>query len=587
MKHASATGVGCGVRFWSRSRLGLGLTALSSLVGFVLVAVATGGGVGLSADSAYYIGVANELAAGHGLTIPFGTPEPTPLGTQWGPLMPAVLAAVAQFGPDPVHAIRWINALCLAGTAIICAAAIRKATGSSALSVAAALLLVTSQAMLSVHAMAWSEPVFIFLAMLALVLMASHLRTQRKLVLVGAVTAAAAAWLTRYAGASLVVTAFACLLIQPGRWRFRIAAACCVALMAMLPMTPDGPTWIGWMRTHLGGMTVDSHRASALEILRIKEGFGVILNWLWPWGFDAYQPRGAAMQVASGTLVLAALLIVTLYSWAAILRRSGARRAKERASGVPSDAGRADLADSSGAELGAVMGLFIAVYMVFVVAAVSLFGRVVSFNTRIMLPMMPAAVIMLAVGWNVLWRRFGQSRGFGFACAGAVAVVLSVRVAGAVDYCPYVASGHGMGAQGYHHQSWRTSPTITALRGLPETATLYSNAPDAVYLLTGRNALWLTMLAECRGGSGPNENPRGDSSHKADGEFIVFFDRVGGRSSMPTKEDLAIWPLHTVSTTKDGAVYSIAEPLTRRGARDERPRLPVHPSETAEGRLPL
>lgn len=511
--------------------------AIAALAGFALIAVATRNGIGLSVDSAFYISVARELAAGNGLTVPWGTPEPTAMGTRWAPLMPGILAAVAQLGIDPVDSVRWVNAICLAGTAAICGFAIRRVTRSLALGVLVACMIVTSRTMLAVFAMAWSEPIFILCATLSLVLLAEFLRTRRMILLVATLTAVSAACLTRYAGASLAVAAFACLLLQPGRWLIRSLAAACAALMAFAPMYPGGPTWIAWMQAHRGGLTEDAHHSTALEVLRIHEGLDAVTQWLWPWGLAGGRSIGAAYQMIVVTGAVVALIVVTISSW----RHLHQKRAST----------------TSGEELAAAAGVFLAAYLILIIAAVTLFGRTVSFNHRILLPLFPPAAVMIAVGCKMLQAKGRLSPRIVRGSAALCLLFVGIRAIGAVDYCGYIASGHGFGAQNYQHASWRTSPTIRELDRLPPNATIYSNAPDAIYLLTGRNAIWASLLDRPEGNPDAGHSP--PFPNKASPAYLVFFDRLSWRPSSPKRDEIAAWPLSALARAQDGEIFAFTE----------------------------
>jgi len=553
--HADTIG---GLNAQREQRRGVALIALASLVGFLLIGVATRNGVGLSVDSAFYIGVANELAAGNGLRVPWGTAEPTPLGTRWGPLMPAVLAAISRFGVDPVHAARWVNAICLSLTGLVCGIAVLRATGSIGLSVFVTLVLATSQSMLAIFSMAWSEPIFIVLATLAMVLLAAHLKTKRRIVLSGAVIAILAACLTRFAGASLILAAFGCLLLRPARWGIRFIAAGCIVLLSLLPMTPGGPNWLSWMVIHLGGKTLDSNHAPLLEVLRVNEGLDVLTMWLWPWGLDAFRPRSAAAQMIPAGLLFAALGWSAWTTWKAF-RKSAA---------APTNRARNPIlvqspTPSGGVELGYVIGVFIAAYLLLIIAAVGLFGRTVSFTERIMLPLMPMAVMLLAIGWNTLRPQARSSRRTAMVLVTACTLVIGLRMVGALDYCRYIAEGHGAGAQNYQQPSWRTSPTIAEIRNLPVDATIYSNAPDAIYLLTGRNSIWLSLLQDTKPADPATLASKSNSTQPAHSACIAYFDRLAWRPSSPPRHELVErWPVMTVAATKDGAIYSFTEALS-------------------------
>jgi hypothetical protein len=538
-------------------RRGVALIALASLVGFLLISVATRNGVGLSVDSAFYIGVADELAAGNGLRVPWGTAEPTPLGTRWGPLMPAVLATVSQIGVDPPHAARWVNATCLSLTGLLCGLAILDATGSVGLSLLVTLLLVTSQTMLAIFSMAWSEPIFIVLSSLAMVLLATYLKTKRRFALFCAVFLIVAACLTRYAGASLIAAAFGCFLLKPGRWGVRLLAAGCIVLLSLLPMTPGGPNWLSWMVIHLGGKTLDSNHAPLLEVLRVNEGLDVLTMWLWPWGLDAYRPRSAAAQLIPVSFLLLALAASSWATWRAFRKSTAAS-----SSGAQNPIRNNASFSSGGVELGFVITVFIGAYLLLIIAAVGLFGRTVSFTERIMLPLMPMAVMLLAIGWNTLRPQARSNRRTAMVLATACTLIIGLRMVGALDYCRYIAEGHGAGAQNYQQSSWRTSPTIAEIRNLPKDATIYSNAPDAIYLLTGRNAIWLSLLPDAKPSDPASLASKPNSPHP-NHACIAYFDRLAWRPSSPARRDIVTrWPVMTVAATKDGAIYSFTEALS-------------------------
>lgn len=532
---------------------GAPVIAAASLLGLALIAFATRNGIGLSVDSAFYVSVARELAAGHGLTVPWGTPEPTAVGTRWAPLMPAVLAGIAKLGFDPVHSVRWVNAVCLACTSGICGFTIFRSTRSLTMGIVVSLLVVTSQTMLAVFSMAWSEPIFILCSTCAVVLMAGYIRSRRTAYLVAAFLAILAACLTRYAGASWIIAAFGCLLLQPGRWRFRALAAGCAALMAFVPMYPGGPTWITWMNTHQGGTTDDATLAPALEVLRIREGLDVITNWLWPWGLDKFKPEQIAIQAAIAAIVAVILAFIGVSSWRTIYQRQSTT-SKRVVAGGRTQPGFI----ISGEALGAACGLFVVAYFALIIAAVGLFGRTVSFTPRIMLPLMPLAIMMLAIGWRSFQRRRRFPKWVTVSCVTICTLIIGVRAAGAFDYCDYISAGHGCGAQNYQQASWQSSPTVRAMEMLPQDATIYSNAPDAIYLLTERNAIWLSILNEKTGMS--NQVDVASKPASAAPAYIVYFNRLSWRPSSPQRDELAVkWPLSEVISESDGAIFKFRE----------------------------
>ena len=82
---------------------------LISLIGMVLVLRATPQGLGLSDDSIAYIAGARSMAAGDGYREAWlASDQPV---THFPPSFSAVLAFFGLLGIDPLHAVRWVNAL--------------------------------------------------------------------------------------------------------------------------------------------------------------------------------------------------------------------------------------------------------------------------------------------------------------------------------------------------------------------------------------------------------------------------------------------------------------------------------------------
>ena len=79
-----------------------------ALLGMAGLLLATRLGIGLSTDSAVYIGAARNLESGRGLTVPFGREIGAPL-TIAPPLFSAMLAMIGFFGLDPLTGARWLN----------------------------------------------------------------------------------------------------------------------------------------------------------------------------------------------------------------------------------------------------------------------------------------------------------------------------------------------------------------------------------------------------------------------------------------------------------------------------------------------
>jgi hypothetical protein len=362
---------------------GWSLLFLPAVLGAALVLIATRDGVGVSIDSVVYLSVAREIADGHGAVIPWGTPKPTPLSTQLGPLLPTVLAAVSRLGPDPIEVARWLNALVYGATVLLIGVYVRRATGSMWLAACVATLIATSRQLLNIHAMAWSEPLFLLFTMAALLILASYISTGRAVVLVAACAATALALLTRWAGAALVVAAFSALMLGRARLRYRVIAAACSAGLLCMPMCPGGPTWIKyiWQCFQVGPelSQPDSPERSYL-VNGLRSGLGVIVDWVRPWPLPSFSMGGPGRAALVGCVV-AILLGLAIHA-----RLS------------PSFGKRGDSA-ALRANLCWVLGLFLAAYPTFLIGIMVFFGKnKLAFDSRILSPLLIPGLLLAFLG---------------------------------------------------------------------------------------------------------------------------------------------------------------------------------------------
>ena len=139
---------------------------LISLIGFCLVLQATPEGAGLSDDSIAYIAGARSMVAGHGYREAWlASNQPV---THFPPAFPSVLAFFGFLGIDPLHAARFVNALLFGLSAGLLGILAWRMTPSLTAGLVLAGLFVLSGDLLQVHAVAMSEPLFIFLSLLSL-----------------------------------------------------------------------------------------------------------------------------------------------------------------------------------------------------------------------------------------------------------------------------------------------------------------------------------------------------------------------------------------------------------------------------------
>ncbi len=139
--------------------------SLISIFAVLLVIRATPQGLGLSDDSIAYIAGARSMAAGDGYREAWlASDQPV---THFPPSFSSVLAFFGLLGIDPLHAVRWVNALLFGLNAALLGILGWRMTPSLSVGPVLAALFVVSGEMFAVHAVAMSEPLFIFLSLLS------------------------------------------------------------------------------------------------------------------------------------------------------------------------------------------------------------------------------------------------------------------------------------------------------------------------------------------------------------------------------------------------------------------------------------
>src|SRR5215208_793039 len=211
---------------------------LISIAGILLVIKATPNGLGLSDDSIAYIAGARSMAAGDGYREAWlASNQPV---THFPPAFSSVLAFFGSFGIDPLHAARWVNALLFGLNAWLLGILGWRMTPSLSAGLVLAALFVTSSQMFQVHAVAMSEPLFIFLSLLAFWMFDLYFeRDHHWWWLVACGIFVGVAYLTRYAGLALVATFVVALFVLHTDRRKRIVSAG-IFLVGFVPWA------IGW-----------------------------------------------------------------------------------------------------------------------------------------------------------------------------------------------------------------------------------------------------------------------------------------------------------------------------------------------------
>jgi hypothetical protein len=191
--------------------------------------------------------------------------------------------------------------------------------------------------------------------------------------------------------------------------------------------------------------------------------------------------------------------------------------------------------------------LFAIVQIVVLEIAITFFDAFVNLDSRELIPCFVAVVVALACSIE-------RTRAMRLLVAAAVVASLG---RGAFEIAKDVPLF-------YRTSQWTHSPVIAAVRELPAHTIVYSNAPDAIYLLDGRatssvpelfdfstrkhNSRYAAQLAEI-------------SSTLSTRGGVVVYVRGLGRTYLPSERTLVnALSLRLIRETRDGAVYGLRTP---------------------------
>jgi 4-amino-4-deoxy-L-arabinose transferase-like glycosyltransferase len=463
--------------------------------GVLSILFATSQGVGLSADSAAYISAARSFLSSGTFMVPHdGKLVPLLL---WPPLFPAISAAPGLIGIDPLTSVRWVNALFFGANIILIGAIAGRMSRAPYLGfLLAAFLILTSTEMYESHAMAWSEPAFIFLAFSGLAALAFYLETDRSLLLLLLAAACIGlAVITRYVGVVLLLVGPISLSVLSRKsLSTRLLEASFFAVVTVSPIT----FWLA--RSYLGASSVFGRRLEVhpIALETISAGLKSISSWFLPPDLT---------NATSGGLVLTAILCVGGLAWWRIVRHPRTYEgSRERRGLFP------------------ILGIFIASYFSILVLSISFLDPPTSVDNRTLVPIYVALVVILASSTLAPLPKTISTLSLCF---------LVMLIWTHLNRAPrWLVQNHASG-RGYSSKEWRASPLIQQVKSLPSEATIFSNGADAIYLLANRisrdiplNPVTAANIAELDAALN-----RGDA-------YLVYFTRITGRDYFARLEDL-------------------------------------------------
>ncbi len=421
-------------------------------------------GLGLSDDSIAYIAGARSILAGNGYREAWlASNGPV---THFPPGFSFLLALTGLSGLDPLRGARFLNSILFGANAFLLGLIGWRMTKSQIAGVVLALLFAVNASLFNAHAVAMSEPLYIFFSLAAFLTFSEYFKVEKNIWLIVTACFVAFAYLTRYAGLALLATFLAALILLHATWKKRITST--VVFMASII-----PFLLGWgirnkiVADNATNRTLVYHSLTAENmetgIYNFSEFFIPVETW-----------RRTLIKIPNFFVILLSIIALALLIWVVY---KGLKKFLQPAT-------------EQLEVLSFTNGLYIFGYLASIISSMMLFDASTRFKLRILSPVYVVLLILLVLLGHWLWKNRAV-----FSRSLIIVATLLILVLSLYDTANVVAKLHKSG-QGYASFQWYDSQAMDFLRQLPEGTRIYTNQPGPVYLYTDRPSYVLPDLVD-------------------------------------------------------------------------------------------
>ncbi len=492
--------------------------------------MATRHGPALSADSVTYLSAANRLGAGLGYTDFTGGAN-----TTFPPAFSTLLAILGSLGVSLTTAARVANAAFFGGVVALTWVVSGRHTRSSFVRLGATAAVAVSPAMLNLADHAWSEPAFCVVVLLFMLALEDSVTRDcartRSAATAGVIVGGA--FLVRYAGAILIPVGVLVLAIALRRAGRRVVVARVTVFLSCALFVPS--LWLLRNASTAAPYVLGPRTIVADGIDSLAQLFAVSFGSLFVPSHWTHNGLVIAIPV-----VLLAAAVSTLPGAAPDRRRDGRTL-------LP-------------------LASFVVIYPLFVVGSGKLSGS--SIDGRIVAPLYPPAVILVAVALEEALRRAARTR--------RLAVVRPTRlllvgaalaaIAGSTFVFVRTIQTDGAAARGYASTSYRRSPLAGTVRTLRAGFLVATNRPWALYVATNHEP-----IVPAPGPLYPSASLAPATKDTLDDQACVGRVYVAwyGSASTPPSDRVGGLRLRKLRAVTDGTLYQVepTDPDCLRGRR--------------------
>ncbi|MGI9079130.1 MAG: hypothetical protein ACR2G6_17640 [Gemmatimonadaceae bacterium] len=513
----------------------------------LMLFVTSGAGPGISPDSISYLSAAQSLIRTGDMRSPsmleWEVPADTIPYAGFPPGYPAAIAVPLALNASPVESARAIQAVSAFVTVVV-AVLLAGSAGGPAIGILAAVMILSSPAVLYSHMYVFSEPLFFaafFLTLMAMV------RSPGRPWLAG--LASAVALLIRFAGAGATLAAVLWTLLQPGKWRERLKRAAIV-------FAPSAIVLAAWMirtrivssRAHGGEsefvgdpfpmLLLGGPRRSLWKGFgsSLYDGFDSFFDWLIP--LVSVHLTDARYRTAMLAFVVTAISVM-------LLHMAGGRNVAARAANSPNQE-RGRLWGASGILAGSYITILLLARLV---------DPWLTFDARILAPLMVIGVLGFVTVLGAWWpNRPRLMRGIivtGICVWLSLAITLNARLVQS-------ALQEGIGVSSL---AMKSSPLVRWTRENARSRSVFSNDFGALIWNAGSDARALPFRL---GASWRDPYPQpidtalalafGDTLVRRNG-LVIVFDEINPYMIAPDSL-VRLLSLNQIARLSDGGVWA-------------------------------
>ena len=498
-----------------------------TIIGFVIIGAfllmvwITPLGSGVSPDSTAYFNAAEVIMPVNGF------PSSDRLITNFPPLYPFVLGLVNLLFKNMVETARFLNAALFALNIGLVTWLVYTATGRNvAAAVCAILFFISSSALIEVHAWAWSEPLFIALLLLCLLLLIKSITQPSTVLFIASAIFMGLALLTRYAGIGFFPAAVMVLFLfyMGGVWR-RVRYLLIWSVIAIAPLG----LWLIRNMLEVGKATNRDLVYHPVSIAHVNTLFTMLMNFLAP--VDLSLERKLWIF---GLLIL--ILVILLM--------------------IPSNQ---HIKAINSRSLSFIMATacfsFILSYTIFIFISISFFDASTPIDTRIFSPLL---VILIPGGGSLVWT-LSEARkkplAWWFFLLVCVSLVI-IRTPGTLQTAQMIE----MNGLGYTEKQWVNSETIRYTQSFLKDRKIYTNGPDVLSFMTENQILYLprkySSLSTEVNPTYLQEMSAMCADIKENKAVLVYLDKITWRIYFPTRIEIeSACEIRPVRQFMDGSVY--------------------------------